>query len=81
MGISQEELYNIPTAEYVYRRGFLDKELTVYHVAFHACADLKSVEVPYFTFTKRSLDVIQICFIIYGPSLSVIFPVNILPYI
>ncbi|KAL3383225.1 hypothetical protein AABB24_002631 [Solanum stoloniferum] len=44
MGISQEELYNIPTAEYVYRRGFLDKELTVYHVAFHACADLKSVE-------------------------------------
>ncbi|WMV13314.1 hypothetical protein MTR67_006699 [Solanum verrucosum] len=45
MGISQEELYNIPTAEYVYRRGFLDKELTVYHVAFHACADLKSVEV------------------------------------
>lgn len=44
MGISQEELYNIPTAEYVFRRGFLDKELTVYHVAFHACAELKSVE-------------------------------------
>ncbi|XP_060168701.1 pentatricopeptide repeat-containing protein At4g35850, mitochondrial-like [Lycium barbarum] len=45
MGMSEEELYNIPTAEYVFRRGgFLNREFTVYHVAFHACADLKSVE-------------------------------------
>ncbi|THF97044.1 hypothetical protein TEA_020468 [Camellia sinensis var. sinensis] len=46
MGISEEELYNTPTAEYVHRRsGFLHRELTVYHVAFHACADLRNVEV------------------------------------
>ncbi|RWR74299.1 pentatricopeptide repeat-containing protein, mitochondrial [Cinnamomum micranthum f. kanehirae] len=44
MGVSEEELYNLPTAEYVNRRAFLDKQLTVYHVAFHACADLKSKE-------------------------------------
>ncbi|KAJ8645794.1 hypothetical protein MRB53_007542 [Persea americana] len=44
LGVSEEELYNIPTAEYVNRRGFLNKQLTVYHVAFHACADLKSTE-------------------------------------
>ncbi|KAJ8572124.1 hypothetical protein K7X08_008635 [Anisodus acutangulus] len=45
MGMSEEELYNIPTAEYVFRRGgFLNREFTVYHVAFHACADLKNVE-------------------------------------
>ncbi|XP_060168677.1 pentatricopeptide repeat-containing protein At4g35850, mitochondrial-like [Lycium barbarum] len=45
MGMSEEELYNIPTAEYVFRPGgFLNREFTVYHVAFHACADLKSVE-------------------------------------
>ncbi|GLT57366.1 hypothetical protein SLA2020_303440 [Shorea laevis] len=46
MGISEEELYNIPTAEYVHRRGnFLNRQLTVYHVALHACADLRNVEV------------------------------------
>lgn len=46
MGISEEELYNIPTAEYVHRRGnFLSRQLTVYHVALHACADLRNVEV------------------------------------
>ncbi|KAL5793280.1 hypothetical protein ACOSP7_001874 [Xanthoceras sorbifolium] len=44
MGISEEELYNLPTAEYVYRRGFLMRQLTVYHVAFHACAKLRNVE-------------------------------------
>ncbi|XP_057955034.1 pentatricopeptide repeat-containing protein At4g35850, mitochondrial [Malania oleifera] len=45
MGVSEEELYNIPTAEYVHRRGgFMNKQLTVYHVAFHACADLRNVE-------------------------------------
>lgn len=46
MGISEEELYGLPTAEYVHRRGgFIFRELTVYHVAFHACADLMDVEV------------------------------------
>ncbi|KAJ4829765.1 hypothetical protein Tsubulata_043938 [Turnera subulata] len=45
MGVSQEELYNLPTADYVHRRGgFLMKDLTVYHTACHACADLKNVE-------------------------------------
>ncbi|XP_059670054.1 pentatricopeptide repeat-containing protein At4g35850, mitochondrial [Cornus florida] len=45
MGISEEELYNIPTAEYMHRRGgFLARELTVYHVAIQACADLRNVE-------------------------------------
>ncbi|CAH9122645.1 unnamed protein product [Cuscuta epithymum] len=41
---SEEELYNIPTAEYVHRRGMLNTQLTVYHVAFHAFADMKNVE-------------------------------------
>ncbi|THG16707.1 hypothetical protein TEA_012632 [Camellia sinensis var. sinensis] len=46
MGISEEELYNTPTAEYVHRRsGFLHRKLTVYHVTFYACADLRNVEV------------------------------------
>ncbi|ESR59894.1 hypothetical protein CICLE_v10015245mg [Citrus x clementina] len=45
MGVSKEELYNLPTAEYVHRRGgFLNRLLTVYHVAFHACAELKDVQ-------------------------------------
>ncbi|KAG9144181.1 hypothetical protein Leryth_021397 [Lithospermum erythrorhizon] len=45
MGITEEELYCMLTAEYVHRRGgFVDKRLTVYHVAFHAFADLKNVE-------------------------------------
>ncbi|KAL6497566.1 hypothetical protein OROHE_027195 [Orobanche hederae] len=48
MGISEEELYNLPTAEYIYRRGgFIFKEWTVYHVAFHACADLRDVQGCY----------------------------------
>lgn len=46
MGVSEEEFYNIPTAEYVHRRGwFVIRELTVYHVAFQACAELRNVEV------------------------------------
>ncbi|KAK6913049.1 Pentatricopeptide repeat [Dillenia turbinata] len=46
MGVSEEELYNLPTAEYVNRRGaFLARQLTVYHVALHACADLRNIEV------------------------------------
>lgn len=45
MGVSEEELYNIPTAEYVHRRaGFVNRQLTVYHVAFHALADLQNIE-------------------------------------
>ncbi|URE34216.1 PPR repeat [Musa troglodytarum] len=44
MNVSEEELYNIPTAEFVHRRGFINRQLTVYHVALHACADLKSKE-------------------------------------
>ncbi|CAI0457056.1 unnamed protein product [Linum tenue] len=44
-GVSEEELYNLPTAEYIHRRGgFLNKKLTVYHVALHACAELKDVQ-------------------------------------
>ncbi|KAK6267273.1 hypothetical protein QUC31_018110 [Theobroma cacao] len=43
-GIPEEELYNLPTADVVHRRGFLNRQLTVYHVAFHACADLRNVE-------------------------------------
>ncbi|KAL8151374.1 hypothetical protein V2J09_021182 [Rumex salicifolius] len=44
MGISEEELYNIPTAEFINRRGFVHKQLTVYHVASHAFAELRNVE-------------------------------------
>lgn len=45
MNVSEEELYNLPTADYVHkRRGFLRKELTVYHVAFHAFTELKNVQ-------------------------------------
>ncbi|XP_064934312.1 pentatricopeptide repeat-containing protein At4g35850, mitochondrial-like isoform X1 [Musa acuminata AAA Group] len=44
MNVSEEELYNIPTAEFVHRRGFINRQLTVYHVALNACADLKSKE-------------------------------------
>ncbi|KAK3012822.1 hypothetical protein RJ639_010414 [Escallonia herrerae] len=44
-GISEEELYSLPTADYVHRRfGFLNRQLTVYHVAFHACADLRDTQ-------------------------------------
>nr|AKF43302.1 pentatricopeptide repeat superfamily protein [Francoa sonchifolia] len=45
MGVFDEELYNLPTAEYFNRRGVLNRQLTVYHVALHACADLGNVEV------------------------------------
>jgi len=46
MNVSEEELYNLPTAEYVNRRGgFVLKQFTVYHVAIHACAELRSKEV------------------------------------
>ncbi|KAF8725856.1 hypothetical protein HU200_020418 [Digitaria exilis] len=45
MNVSEEELYNLPTAEYVNRRGgFVLKQFTVYHVALHACAELGSKE-------------------------------------
>ncbi|KAH7521917.1 hypothetical protein FEM48_Zijuj07G0082800 [Ziziphus jujuba var. spinosa] len=45
IGVAEEELYNLPTVEYVHRRGgFLNRQLTVYHVAFHTCADLGNVE-------------------------------------
>ncbi|KAI4348229.1 hypothetical protein L6164_008977 [Bauhinia variegata] len=45
MGLSDEELYNTPTAEYIHRRGFLNRQFTTYHTAFHAAADLKNVEL------------------------------------
>nr|AKF43308.1 pentatricopeptide repeat superfamily protein [Monsonia emarginata] len=46
MGVTEEELYNLVTAEYSHRRGgFLNRQLTVYHVAFHACAELRNVEM------------------------------------
>ena len=46
MGVTDEELYNLPTAEYAHRRGgFLVRQFTAYHTAFHAAADLKNVEV------------------------------------
>ena len=44
-GITEEELYNMPTAEHVNKRGYVNRPLTVYHVAFHACAELRNVEV------------------------------------
>ncbi|XP_031260220.1 pentatricopeptide repeat-containing protein At4g35850, mitochondrial [Pistacia vera] len=44
MGVSEEELYNLPTADYAVKRGFLNRQLTVYHVAFHACVELRNVE-------------------------------------
>ncbi|XP_027359171.1 pentatricopeptide repeat-containing protein At4g35850, mitochondrial isoform X2 [Abrus precatorius] len=46
MGVSDEELYNLPTAEYAHRRGaFLGRIFTAYHTAFNAAADLKNVEL------------------------------------
>ncbi|KAL2520006.1 pentatricopeptide repeat-containing protein [Forsythia ovata] len=45
MGISEEELYNLPTVEYIHCcGGFIAKKFIVYRVAFHACADLRNVE-------------------------------------
>ncbi|XP_010548245.1 PREDICTED: pentatricopeptide repeat-containing protein At4g35850, mitochondrial [Tarenaya hassleriana] len=43
-GVSEEELYNTPTAEYTHRPRFFQRNLTVYHVAFSALADLKDVK-------------------------------------
>ncbi|XP_051144046.1 pentatricopeptide repeat-containing protein At4g35850, mitochondrial [Andrographis paniculata] len=55
MGISEEELYNLPTAEYVHRRGgFIARQLTVYHVAFHAFADLRDVKA-----TDKLLEILE----------------------
>lgn len=72
MGMSEEELYNIPTAEFVFRRGgFLNREFTVYHVAFHSCADLKNVEVPYSTSTNKIIRCDSVFLIDLGPNLSV----------
>ncbi|ESW23592.1 hypothetical protein PHAVU_004G060400 [Phaseolus vulgaris] len=46
MGVTDEELYNLPTAEYIHRRGgFSNVAFTAYHTAFHAAADLKNVEL------------------------------------
>ncbi|WVZ13699.1 hypothetical protein V8G54_011265 [Vigna mungo] len=46
MGVTDEELYNLPTADYIHRRGgFLNPPFTAYHTAFHAAADLKNVEL------------------------------------
>ncbi|KAK7271879.1 hypothetical protein RJT34_28132 [Clitoria ternatea] len=46
MGVSDEELYNLPTAEYVHRRGaFLSRIFTAFHTAFNAAADVKNVEL------------------------------------
>ncbi|GAU32221.1 hypothetical protein TSUD_278010 [Trifolium subterraneum] len=44
MGVSDEELYNLPTADYVNRRGgFLNRQFTAYHTAFNAAADFKNL--------------------------------------
>ncbi|KAH6758555.1 Pentatricopeptide repeat superfamily protein [Perilla frutescens var. frutescens] len=54
-GIYEEELYNLPTAEYIHRRaGFIARQFTVYHVAFVACADLRDVQA-----TQRLLDMLE----------------------
>nr|AKF43318.1 pentatricopeptide repeat superfamily protein [Pelargonium myrrhifolium] len=46
VGVSEEELYNLVTGEYARRRGgFLTRQLTGYHIAFHACAELRNVEM------------------------------------
>lgn len=45
MGISEEEIYNILATEYVHRRGgFAIRPFTIYHVAFHALANLRNIE-------------------------------------
>ncbi|XP_057864989.1 pentatricopeptide repeat-containing protein At4g35850, mitochondrial [Cryptomeria japonica] len=44
LSVTEEELYNIPAAEFVHRRSFINRQLTVYHTALHACADLGSKE-------------------------------------
>jgi hypothetical protein len=46
VGVTDEELYNLPTAEYVTRRGgFLNRPFVAYHTAFNAAADFKNVKV------------------------------------
>lgn len=46
VGVTDEELYNLPTAEYVTRRGgFLNRPFTAYHTAFNAAADFKNVKL------------------------------------
>lgn len=57
MGVTLEELYNMPAAKYAHQwGGFLNKQLNVYHIAFHACADLKNLKILFFllNFTKQS---------------------------
>ncbi|KAG8366912.1 hypothetical protein BUALT_Bualt16G0017200 [Buddleja alternifolia] len=55
MGITEEELYNLPTAQYIHRRGgFIGRPLTVYHVAFHACAELCDVQA-----TERLMEMFE----------------------
>lgn len=39
--VAEEELYNIPTADFVHRRAFVNRSLTIYHAAIHACAELR----------------------------------------
>lgn len=53
--ISEEELYNIPTAEYAHRIRFLQRNLTVYHVAFSALADLKDVKVRGYVYLNSKM--------------------------
>ncbi|KAI4966413.1 hypothetical protein ZWY2020_040998 [Hordeum vulgare] len=55
MNVSEEELYNLPTAEFAHRR-FIFKQLTIYHVAIHACADLskETLEALLDMFTKEN---------------------------
>lgn len=46
VGVTDEELYNLPTAEYVTRRGgFLNRPFVAYHTAFNAAADFKNVKL------------------------------------
>lgn len=45
VGVTEEELYNMPTAEYAHRPEILNRHLTVHHAALHVCAKLGNVEV------------------------------------
>jgi hypothetical protein len=73
MNVSEEELYNLPTAEYAHRRGFVFKQLTIYHVAVHACADLQSKEVCYVMLHLHCL--------LYCPELTVDMTIIVLSFI
>jgi len=44
IGVTEEELYNVPTTNIV-QRHYFNGLLIVYHTALHACADLGSKEV------------------------------------